>query len=128
MSQLARIKLKTQRAKDHIRDLDTAIQAFRDSDPYGFRVEDDLQTGDQVHRIQIRSETPEHFALLIGDAVHNLRTALDHLAWQLVLANGQVPTSGPGGTQFPIYDPNPKAKSPQGVIPGISTTAQRIID
>src|SRR5436309_676011 len=128
MSILARIKLKIERAKEHIRNLDCAVQAFRDSDPYGFRIEDDLKTGDKIHRIHIRKETPDSFALMSGDAIHNLRSALDHLAWQLVIANGNVPVSGGGGTQFPIYDPNPKAKSLQGVIQGISPNAQKLID
>jgi hypothetical protein len=128
MSDLARIKLKVERAKHHARELECAIQTFRDSDPYGFRIEDDLQTGDKVHRIHIRRETPDCFALLIGDAVHNLRTALDHLAWQLVVANGQTPKSGAGGTQFPFYDPKSGAKPTHGVINGISATAQKLID
>lgn len=128
MSQVARIKSKVERAKEHVRELERSVQAFRNSDPYGFRIEDDLQTGDKVHRIHIRSETPDRFALLIGDVVHNLRSALDHLAWQLVVANGQMPKSGPGGTQFPIYEPKPGAKTPQGVVQGISAEAQKVID
>ena len=128
MSVLERIKLKVERAKEHIRELGRSIQAFRDSNPYGFIIEDDLQTGDKVHRLEIRKETPDCFALLIGDAVHNLRSALDHLAWQLVIANGQVPISGPGGTQFRIYNPSPKPKPMQGKIQGISADAQKLID
>src|SRR4051794_37203940 len=97
MSQLARVKLKVERAKEHIRNLESAVQAFRDTDPYGFRIEDDLQTGDKIYRIEIRRQTPDAFSLIVGDAVHNLRSALDHLARQLVIANGGVPVDGPGG-------------------------------
>jgi len=34
-----------------------------------------------------------------GDIVHNLRSALDHLAFQLVLAGGHTPTTE---TAFPV--------------------------
>src|SRR5258708_5776051 len=125
---LAGVRAKIERANQHVRDLKSAIQAFRDSDPYGFRIEDDLKSGDKVHRLHIRQETPNSFALLIGDAVHNLRSALDHLAWQLVIANSQVPKSGPGGAQFPIYDPPPIPKPSQGKKQGISADAQKLIE
>jgi hypothetical protein len=38
--------------------------------------------------------------LVAGDAIHNLRAALDHLAWQLAVAGGGANRR----TQFPIYD------------------------
>jgi hypothetical protein len=37
---------------------------------------------------------------MIGDAVHNLRSAFDHLAYQLVLLDGQSPTNN---TYFPMH-------------------------
>jgi hypothetical protein len=44
---------------------------------------------------------PLRWSLIAGDAIHNVRSALDHLASGLVLANeGEVTTR----TQFPIYD------------------------
>src|SRR5262249_4018917 len=97
---LTGVLAKIERAKKHIRDLDSAIQSFRDTDPYGVRTENDSQTGQIIQRIQVRSQVPSTLSLLIGDAVHNLRSALDHLAWQLVEANGDTPTTK---TAFPIY-------------------------
>ena len=55
--------------------------------------ESDPNTGDQVFKFRVRAPIPVDLSLVIGDAVHNLRSALDHLAWQLVLANGQTPTT-----------------------------------
>lgn len=43
----------------------------------------------------------EDFVLIVGDCVHNLRTSLDHLVWQLVLLNGGTPTTS---NMFPICD------------------------
>jgi hypothetical protein len=46
---------------------------------------------------------PPRIGVLCGDVVHNLRSALDHLANALVVANGGAPKEGSGGTQFPIH-------------------------
>jgi hypothetical protein len=41
---------------------------------------------------------------------HNLRSSLDHLAWQLVEANGGAPSDKPGQqTAFPIRDVLPES-------------------
>jgi hypothetical protein len=40
-----------------------------------------------------------HWAVVVGDAVHNFRSTLDHLVFQLVLMDGGAPTEL---TQFPI--------------------------
>ena len=34
---------------------------------------------------------PPEWGIILGDVMHNARSALDHLVWQLVLANGQRP-------------------------------------
>jgi hypothetical protein len=64
--------------------------------------------------------------LIIGDAVHNLRSALDHLAWQLVESHAAITPGAPGpdeNTAFPIYQTAPKKKfaalaKVQGMGPG----------
>lgn len=101
MARIDGIKLKIERAKKHTADLDDAIRRFCQSDFY--------KIGAKPHRIPaIRHTTlylselkpiPESISLGIGDAVHNLRSSLDHLAWQLVEAGGGTPGSR---TAFPI--------------------------
>jgi hypothetical protein len=97
---LSSVRAKIERAKEHVRDLESRIQSFRNTDPYGVRTEDDPNTGEKVKRIQVRSRIPDAFSLIIGDAVHNLRSALDHLACRLVEANGNGPSTQ---TAFPVY-------------------------
>lgn len=41
----------------------------------------------------------DDFPLVVGDCVHNLRTALDYIVYQLVLANNKTPTTN---NLFPI--------------------------
>jgi len=43
-------------------------------------------------------------ALILGDAVHNLRSALDHLAYQLALLHTNGNIAKPHRVQFPITD------------------------
>ena len=39
------------------------------------------------------------WSLILGDLLHNLRSALDHLAWQLVVDGGGTPSQD---TNFPV--------------------------
>ena len=50
-----------------------------------------------------RGTAPE-WSPIIGDIVHNWRSALDHLAYQLVIKNGKTPCIR---TQFPIFFKSP---------------------
>jgi hypothetical protein len=76
------------------------VAAFLDTDPYGVREHIDVETGGYSLSIEIRQQPPLLVSVIVGDLIHNLRSALDHLAWQLVLANGGKPTKT---TQFPIF-------------------------
>ncbi len=44
-------------------------------------------------------DAPVEWSVIFGEILYNLRSALDHLVWQLVLANGQTPGRHNG---FPI--------------------------
>lgn len=98
-NRLIGVRAKIERANQHIKDLETAMRAFRDQNPYGFRIESDPQTGDEIHRVEMRRDTPISLPLVTGDALHNLRSALDHLAWQAHEADGGKPDKW---TEFPV--------------------------
>jgi hypothetical protein len=53
--------------------------------------------------------------LVFGDAIHNLRSALDHLAHLIVIAAGYEPKIGARGTAFPIVARRPP--KPPTVVP-----------
>ena len=48
---------------------------------------------------------PLRFSVLIGEIAHHLRSSLDHLVWQLVIANGR---KGTARSEFPIFCEQPK--------------------
>lgn len=54
-------------------------------------------------RAKVETEPPLSLSVIAGDLIHNLRSALDHLAQQLVLVNGGIPEDERNPkTQFPI--------------------------
>jgi hypothetical protein len=90
---LALIQVKIERAKEHINNLNSAIRVFFDSKPYEVSTKRDPQTRKLTYYVSKVQSTPTHFAAIAGDAIQNLRSALDHLAQQLFLVgtNGVTP-------------------------------------
>jgi hypothetical protein len=84
-------KLKIERANQHILELNAALNEFGGTDFYSLRVEEDPHTSNRVLKFGITKPLPERVPLMIGDALHNLRTALDFIASELVRrANGPM--------------------------------------
>jgi len=61
--------------------------------------------GAVVYRVERAPEVRDTWGLLIGDALHNIRAALDHLWWQLATSHlGREPTEDEAkDVQFPMY-------------------------
>src|SRR5579871_98760 len=91
-------RLKIERAKHHINDLDRRMRKFADADDaYSIYVEHDAKAGCDVIKVIAMKAVPEEFALIIGDALHNLRTALD-------FAMNDIVSKGTKYTKFPVYE------------------------
>lgn len=95
-------RIKVQRAKEQFRDFITKAQDFLNLNPYGVVIEDDPQTGERIWRARVSRPVPPEWSPLIGDIVHNLRAALDYVAWQLEAANGT--RVDPRSIQFPVWN------------------------
>ena len=69
---------------------------------------------------------PIHYSIRIGEIAHNLRSALDHVIWQLVLANDEEPDSG---NEFPIIScaSEYQKKQTQRKLKGVDEYSQRLI-
>jgi len=79
------------RAEDHLKALGTAEKRFSDTGPYAVvPVEAKPQSLERIFCLELRKEPPPKLAALIGDAVHNIRSALDHIAY--AVACRQTPT------------------------------------
>jgi hypothetical protein len=93
-------RLKVSRAWKHIEQLNVEGRAFIETQPYTLGSE--KADGDDdiwIVRAIVRRPIPEHWSLIFGDAVHNLRSALDHIVYQSaeVLGSGAVKQ-----TQWPV--------------------------
>jgi hypothetical protein len=90
---LSGVRGKIERADEHLNALYAEMQTF--FEPYSNRriVYDvfDRPWHVIVVRPLLDELPPLRLSIICGDAVHNLRTALDHLVWQLVLTEGNEP-------------------------------------
>lgn len=98
LDHFAASRLKTKRAEKHIADIEALLSNFIKSDFYTVSIEKDARQGTNKLRFDIVEAFPFYdAALLVGDVLHNLRSALD------VLYYGTV--HGPSNwTRFPIRD------------------------
>src|SRR6266571_3990435 len=77
--------LKVGRAKQHIDELEAAIVAFHSTGPYKVVTVDDPQTGKRIAKIgKEPAPIPDEVPLLLGDAVHAIRSSLDHFAYNAI--------------------------------------------
>lgn len=122
----AEVLAKYERAQQHIRDLETCLIAFRNSIPYGIVEERDLESGDIIYRCSKVTALPAEIALILGDALHNLRSTLDYLVYKMVERSGATPDSRTG---FPIFDDaKGYASLKAGKIKGLGKLAIEAID
>jgi hypothetical protein len=93
---------KIERAEAHRQELGREIASFIESEPYAIRRERETKRKKYVLReiLEVRRDPPPELSLIIGDCLHNLRCALDYLAYELArLEQGKKVAL----THFPIY-------------------------
>ncbi len=81
-------QLKIKRAEHHIRELESEFAAYVATKPHRFSVQHYPEADQSVVEILFVSNPPKKLSLIIGDTIHNLRTALDHLTWEVVGIDG----------------------------------------
>jgi hypothetical protein len=125
-----RLLLKVKRAEKHIVDLDAEYLRFRQTRPYpySFDSKTDPITGERVYYVETIKPIPLEFSLLIGDALNNLRSALDHTAHELVrVGKGSVDGTF-GHAKFPIFSSASEYRSKSdGAIKGMREDARKAI-
>lgn len=95
------IDLKFDRAISHAEHLSAEISRHDSNSFWNFDEHLETSSGDLVRRIRLLEAPPLEWALDLGDAIHNARSALDLLAWRLVEVDGGHPNQK---TQFPIVE------------------------
>ena len=89
---------KVGRARKLADDLEGEIDMFWDARPCELEIAGGESAGEGSFRVKRMRTVPDSIALIMGDAAHNLRSALDHFAWAAVSA--QVRGTR---TYFPIW-------------------------
>jgi hypothetical protein len=90
---------KARRGKEHSYLLDVELCKFSDTKPYAIIHEYDRNNVSNLFKLKVEREAPfKEWSLIIGDCVHNARSALDYIAW--ALAGGVVDDER---VMFPIY-------------------------
>jgi hypothetical protein len=102
--------LKIDRAKQHIGNLDAERVAFLGTNPYRGVPKFDAKSNRTEYILESLPEIPSSIPLILGDAIHSLRTALDYLACELVRSAGV----DPGQVYFPISETDKKYASESG--------------
>jgi hypothetical protein len=74
-------RAKLKRAHEHLQALDGECRGFLYSEPYYVTAKFEPEAGCFVVRLRIREDVPIRFSLIVGDLIHNLRSALDQAAW-----------------------------------------------
>lgn len=118
------VAAKLDRAVEHLAQLEEYLLSGASFDPVAEEVITDRSSCSYL--VTVRQQTPPlRVAAVFGDILHNLRSALDYLARDLVIANGLKPIDRIGGTTFPVRDTRPA--NPIDIQPGISPTAREIL-
>jgi hypothetical protein len=99
------VTLRLERAKEHIEAVRSQTKSFleREPKPLDFRTEEKPGPDKAIHYVLyavIREEPPRSLGAPVGDAIQNIRNALDYLIYEWSLPKYR----SRGRTGFPIYD------------------------
>jgi hypothetical protein len=104
--------LKVDHADRHLEEVTAAIGEFLGSVDVGFEDVVDESTGEQIWRTtKTPPPPPPELSILVGDVLHDARSALDHVAWELVKRAGGEPDEN---SAFPIFTDEQRYKSAVG--------------
>jgi hypothetical protein len=120
------VRLKLERAEHVIDELNQAVIAYLAEQPYEVVGKFERESSEYVLRGKVTKATA-YLGVIAGDVVHNLRSSLDHLAWQLALLNTATPYAR---TQFPIaLSPGEfNSRTGQNMIRDLSAKHQVVIE
>ena len=99
-------QLKLDWASHHLACLDAKVREWTERKPHHYVTNIDRKSDKKLVRIRLLNPPPAEFRLIIGDCLHNLRSALDSLVYELALAHNGIdplPEDRAKGLEFPIF-------------------------
>jgi hypothetical protein len=92
-------ELKLGRAARHFNEASALLADYKNPRPFAIRRDENPDTGLSFW-ITLKRKPPDEIALAAGDCIHNLRSALDHIVYELSCHHRQQ--QHVGGTAFPV--------------------------
>jgi hypothetical protein len=92
------VQQKLYRAGCHFDELNLELETYYQSDP-GALISERLPDASTQWVFREKQPVPARMGLIFGDCIQNMRSALDYLVWELVLATGNEPSRR---NMFPI--------------------------
>jgi hypothetical protein len=133
----ARLKLKRANLHANTAKRET-VRFFKRYPDVAFRIEQEseslgLRVGERfwVRLVVDRGlpDLPDSYAARFGDAIHNYRCVLDHIAWQLVARGCNRHPAKPWRVQFPIYDKRATFRTEKATrLPGVDSGPIKFIE
>lgn len=121
------IYIRQRRVQSQIRRIEANYRAFAPRlKDYRFSMDVDEGATKHIERIHMAWVIPEAWAVQLGEVMHNLRSTLDNLVCQLVLAEGNKPGNQ---HEFPVaHEESWYEKRAPEKLAGIPGWARQIID
>lgn len=120
------LKLKLSRARKQLRDLRRTLERYVASNPCSYRRDVNEEGTHYLYRLLV-APAPDQVALIADEAVHHLRSLLDHLITAMIEARGK----SANGRRFPIFDVEPITLKDrqrfEGCIDGVTDWAHDLI-
>jgi hypothetical protein len=101
---MAGAERKLERAQEHIVAVHAIVDQWLRSEALTIEEVPDMSTGRTERRVRLGAAPPDRLALVIGDAVHNLRAALDHAVYDAACqhAGGALTPQVEKALMFPV--------------------------
>jgi len=94
---------KFNRGELRAREISDLVGGFAKTKPYTVVEKIEDETGDKLFVVDGKpADPPLSISTTLGEVLYNLRSSLDHVAWQLVIANGKQPIEKTSA--FPLID------------------------
>lgn len=100
MNSFESARIKLDRAKQIGTELDTSVDNYIKSVPTELETEANLRTRIGTTKVRIKKPVPPMIGAIVGDILHNLRSALDTLIYDVSRNHSDFQ---PNSTSFPIY-------------------------
>jgi hypothetical protein len=101
---IVHVNMKIERARVHLADLRTKVSQFAQSSPVQIGTTHHPESRRLLYQVTAVRQVPWEIALIAGDAIQNLMSALDHLAYQLVCVDTGDDPPNPRWIYFPIAE------------------------